>query len=62
MAERIIPFPFQKKEINNGEESPFVDRVLEESKTVEKWQIVGGTALAFVPGLLPLQRVCLGIV
>ena len=48
MAERIIPFPFQKKELQDGEKLPIVDRAMEESKTLDKWQIVGGSLLAFV--------------
>ena len=48
MAERIIPFPFQKKELQDGEKLPIVDRAMEESKTLDKWQLVGGSLLAFV--------------
>ncbi len=48
MSERIIPFPLQDKKINNGEKTPVVDRLLEESKTVDKWQGVIGVGLAVV--------------
>lgn len=48
MSERIIPFPFQDKKINNGEKTPLVDRLLEESKTVDKWQGILGVVTAAV--------------
>jgi len=48
MSERLIQFPFQKKELQDGEKIPVVDRLMEESKTIDKWQIVGGAVLSFV--------------
>lgn len=54
MAERLIPFPFQKKELQDGEKLPVVDRVMEESKTIDKWQLVAGTAMALASPLVPV--------
>lgn len=63
-GERLIPFPFQKKQMGNGESLPVVDRVMEESKTLDKWQLVGGGVLAVaslaIPVLAPFAAGTLG--
>jgi len=48
MSERLIPFLFRKKELQDGEKLSVVDRVMEESKTIDEWQMVGGITVSVI--------------
>lgn len=63
-GERLIQFPFQEKKINDGEDLPVVDRLMEENKTVDKLQMVAGGVLVLgsvaFPVLAPVAAATLG--